>query len=278
MPPLTELTPLAWAVLAVGAFVVGVSKTALPGAGTVVIAIFAAVLPARASTGALLGLLLIADLFALALYRRDADLGVLRRLAPPVIVGLLGGALFLLLADDAGVRVTIGVILLALIVLTLARRWVAGRRARRTEGGAGPGPRPDPEAGERAGEAAETGAGPPRRAPARLYGSIAGFTTMVANAGGPAMSLYLISMRLDVRGFLGTSAWSYFAVNLSKVPLAVGIGTVTGRSLLFDLILLPAIVLGALSGRAIVARIRPAVFERLVIALTVVGAINLLIG
>ena len=75
MPPLTELTPLAWAVLAVGAFVVGVSKTALPGAGTVVIAIFAAVLPARASTGALLGLLLIADLFALALYRRDADLG-----------------------------------------------------------------------------------------------------------------------------------------------------------------------------------------------------------
>ena len=272
MPPLTELTPLAWAVLAVGAFVVGVSKTALPGAGTVVIAIFAAVLPARASTGALLGLLLIADLFALALYRRDADLGVLRRLAPPVIVGLLGGALFLLLADDAGVRVTIGVILLALIVLTLARRWVAGRRARRTEGGAGPGPRPDPEAGERAGEAAETGAGPPRRGPAGLYGSIAGFTTMVANAGGPAMSLYLISMRLDVRGFLGTSAWFYFIVNLSKTPLSASLGLFTPRVLSSAVVLVPVVLVGTVIGVQVVRRVDQRAFDLLTLATSVVAA------
>ena len=169
MPPLTELTPLAWAVLAVGAFVVGVSKTALPGAGTVVIAIFAAVLPARASTGALLGLLLIADLFALALYRRDADLGVLRRLAPPVIVGLLGGALFLLLADDAGVRVTIGVI--------LWRSSCSPSRAGGWRGAAPAGPRavpaphpaPDPRRGSARGRRR-------RRAPDRRAGGRPGCT------------------------------------------------------------------------------------------------------
>ena len=278
MPPLTELTPLAWAVLAVGAFVVGVSKTALPGAGTVVIAIFAAVLPARASTGALLGLLLIADLFALALYRRDADLGVLRRLAPPVIVGLLGGALFLLLADDAGVRVTIGVILLALIVLTLARRWVAGRRARRAEGGAGPTPRPGPEAGERAGKAAETGAGPPRRGPAGLYGSIAGFTTMVANAGGPVMTLYLLRSNLEVTRFVGTMAWFFACVNLTKLPISIGLGLVRPQRLLLCLALVPAVVLGAVIGRWVISRISRPLFEKIVLAVAGLSGLYLMVS
>lgn len=266
MPPVTDISPLAWVALAGAAMVIGVSKTALPGAGTVVIAVFAAVLPARASTGALLGLLLLGDLFALALYRRHADLGILRRLAPPVVLGLGGGALFLLLADDARVRVTIGVILLALTAVTLVRRWLAERRVRASDATAGPD------------EAGVPDATTPHRAVTILYGSIAGFTTMVANAGGPAMSLYLLAMRLDVRSFLGTSAWFYFAVNLSKVPFAVGIGTVTGHSLLFDLLLAPAVVVGALIGRAVVARIRPAVFDAVVLVLTVVGAVNLLVG
>src|SRR6185312_6373665 len=111
-----ELTALAWALLAVAALITGRSKTALPGAGTLSVSIFAAVLPAKQSTGTLLLLLIVADVFAVVAYRRDTNWRALLRLAPAVVVGLGLGVVFLALADDAWVRKVIGVILLAVIV------------------------------------------------------------------------------------------------------------------------------------------------------------------
>lgn len=51
---LTELGPLAWALLAAAAMAVGFAKTTVGGAGALAVVAFAAVLPARESTGALL--------------------------------------------------------------------------------------------------------------------------------------------------------------------------------------------------------------------------------
>jgi uncharacterized membrane protein YfcA len=121
---LLGLAPLAWVLLALSAIIVGVSKTALPGINTISIAIFAAVLPAKASTGALLLLLIVGDAFALWSYRRHANWPTLIRLVPAVIAGLALGALFLALADDTWVRRFIGVILLlALAAATQAEGW-----------------------------------------------------------------------------------------------------------------------------------------------------------
>ncbi|MGA7147844.1 MAG: sulfite exporter TauE/SafE family protein, partial [Microbacterium sp.] len=117
-----ELTWVAWAALAVAALIVGLSKTGVPGAGTIAVAIFAAVLPAKQSTGTLLLLLIVADLFAVAMYRRHANWKALLRLAPAVVIGVLGGVVFLAFADDAWVKRTIGVILLLVIAVTLLRR------------------------------------------------------------------------------------------------------------------------------------------------------------
>ena len=85
----------AWALLLVGALLVGLSKTALPGVTTIAVAMFAQVLPAKESTGVMLLLLLTGDLPAIWTYRRDADAAMLRRLVPAVVVGVLLGALFL---------------------------------------------------------------------------------------------------------------------------------------------------------------------------------------
>ncbi len=46
-----DLSLVAWLVLALGAVVIGLSKAALPGAGTVAVVLFASVLPAKESTG-----------------------------------------------------------------------------------------------------------------------------------------------------------------------------------------------------------------------------------
>ncbi|WP_286310223.1 sulfite exporter TauE/SafE family protein [Agromyces mangrovi Wang et al. 2018] len=248
MEPVPDLTALAWVLLAFSAFMVGVSKTALPGANTISIALFAAVLPARASTGALLLLLIVGDLLALWLYRRHADWGALLGLAPAVAVGIALGVLFLAVADDAWVRRVIAVILLLVIAFTLWRR----RRA-----------------------SADTPTG--GRVAAWSYGSLGGFTTMVANAGGPVMTMYFLASRFPVQAFLGTAAWFFAIVNLVKVPFSVGLGIITPATLLLDVVLVPAVLVGGFVGWNLMKRMPQRVFERIVIVLTVVGALYLLL-
>ncbi|MGW0770074.1 sulfite exporter TauE/SafE family protein [Streptomyces sp. NPDC002676] len=251
---LWNITGWEFAALAFAALIVGFSKSAVSGANTVSLAIFAAVLPARASTGVLLPVLIAGDVLAVLTYRRHAHWPTLWRLFPAVAVGVVAGTLFLMWADDGVVRTSIGAILLLMTGVTLWRR----RRA---------------EAGEEP-DAVTTRAG---RTRARSYGVLGGFTTMVANAGGPVMSMYLLSAGFRKLGFLGTSAFFFLIVNVSKVPFSVGLGLIDGRSLLLDAALAVFVVPGALFGKWAVNRINQRLFEQIVIAATIVGGVQLLL-
>ncbi|MFF7548957.1 sulfite exporter TauE/SafE family protein [Streptomyces canus] len=243
-----------FAALAAAAVLVGFSKTAVSGANTVSLAIFAAVLPARASTGALLPILIAGDVLAVLTYRRHAHWPTLWRLFPAVAVGVVAGTLFLQWADDGIVRTSIGAILLFMAGVTLWRRRAADAADEPDE------------------VATRTG-----RVKARSYGVLGGFTTMVANAGGPVMSMYLLSAGFRKLGFLGTSAFFFLIVNVSKVPFSVGLGLIDGHSLLLDLALVAFVVPGAFLGKWAVNRINQRLFERLVIAATIVGGVQLLV-
>ncbi|MER7176730.1 sulfite exporter TauE/SafE family protein [Streptomyces mesophilus] len=238
--------------LALAAALVGFSKTAVSGANTVSLAVFAAILPARESTGVLLPILIAGDILAVLTYRRHAHWPTLWRLFPAVGAGVLAGTVFLMWADDTGVRTSIGAILLLMAAVTVWRRRVAARQEEDAAGGAG-------------------------RWKAPSYGVLGGFTTMVANAGGPVMSLYLISSGFQKLGFLGTSAWFFLIVNTSKVPFSVGLGLIDWQSLLLDAALVLFVVPGAWLGRKCVDRIDQLLFERLVIGATVLGGIQLLV-
>lgn len=252
-----ELAPWAWIILGLAAIAIGLAKTAIPGGGILPVALFATVLPARTSTAALLLLLIVGDVFALIAYRRHAHWPTLLRLAPAVVIGLLAGFAFLALGDDATVRRAIAIILLVMIAVTLWRRWRQAR-ARRDLSRADAVPAAH-------GLVAASG-----------YGALAGFTTMVANAAGPVMSMYFLAMRTPVQVFLGTSAWFFAIVNLFKVPFLAGIGLFQGSVLLMDAALVPLVVIGALLGIWLARRMKQHVFDRIVIGLTIVGAVYLL--
>lgn len=243
-----------FAALAAAALLVGFSKTAVSGANTVSLAIFAAVLPARASTGVLLPILIVGDVLAVLTYRRHAHWPTLWRLFPAVAAGVVFGTLFLVWADDAVVRTSIGAILLLMASVTLWRRRTADKNEE-----------PDSVATRRG------------RIQARSYGVLGGFTTMVANAGGPVMSMYLLSAGFRKLGFLGTSAFFFLIVNVSKVPFSVGLGLIDGNSLLLDAALAAFVLPGAVLGKWAVNRINQRLFEQLVIAATVVGGVQLLL-
>lgn len=249
---ISDLAPLAWVLLAFAALLIGVSKTAIPGIIPISVAIFASFLPPKESTAALLALLIVGDVFALLTYRHHADIRTLLRLIPTVALGIVAGAFFLAIADDGWVRRVIGGILLLLIVFTLWQKY--GRSAPRQNAPSGPG------------SIARSG-----------YGVLGGFTTMVANAGGPVMSLYFLSAGFQVKAFLGTAAWFFAVVNLTKVPVLIGLGLFTPRVLAVDLMLVPMVVIGAFAGRWITKRMNQRAFEFLVIFFTIAGAIYLLV-
>ncbi|GAA3745540.1 sulfite exporter TauE/SafE family protein [Streptomyces tremellae] len=262
---MTVLGLSVWAFLALAAatVLVGFSKTAVSGANTISLAVFAALLPARASTGVLLPLLAAGDVIAVLSYRRHAHWPTLLRLFPAVAAGVLVGTAFLVWADDTAVRTSIGAILLLMAAVTVWRRRATAR----------PAPRP-PADGVPEPAAREAGGA---RLRAGSYGVLGGFTTMVANAGGPVMSLYLLSAGFAKWRFLGTAAWFFLVVNVSKLPFSAALGLVDGHSLLLDAALAVFVLPGAYLGRICADRLDQALFERLVIAATVLGGVELLV-
>ena len=260
-----EISSSGWLLLSLAALFVGISKTALPGLATLSVAIFAAIIPARESTAVILLLLLTGDLVAIWTYRHDAHWKTLRQLIPPVIVGIILGALFLRWADDLVMRRSIGWILIALTALTLVRTYGKNRRSMEKKS----------QASSNSDKDVEIRAD--HLAPRYFYGTLGGFTTMAANAGGPVMSLYFLWARFPVLKFLGTQAWFFFIINLIKLPFSFSLGLLNTATLKLDLILIPLVLIGAFIGRALIRRMKQEIFEPIIIILTIVSSIYLVI-
>jgi uncharacterized membrane protein YfcA len=94
----------------------------------------------------------------------------------------------------------------------------------------------------------------------------AGVATMTANAAGPIMAVYLLSLSLPKQNLVGTSAWFFLIVNVFKLPFSGALGLLQPASLLLDLALCPVVVLGTFIGRSLLHRIPQRLFEALLLA------------
>ena len=251
---LDGLSSTDWVLLGLAASCVGFAKTAIGGIGMVAVALFAIAMPARESTGALLPLLIAGDVVAVLAYRRHGSRRTVLALVPGVIPGLILGALFLAVIGDTALRVSLGTILLALTGWQLVLRLLADR------------PGAEVPAPPRTGRTATLGAG-----------AGAGFATMAANAAGPVMTLYLVMARLPKLELLGTGAWFYLVVNLMKVPFSASLHLIDPESLLLDVALIPAMLVGAAAGWLLVRRLHQQQFEVAALGLAALSAALLLV-
>jgi uncharacterized membrane protein YfcA len=246
-----EPTVLSLVLAVFAAFIIGVSKTSVGGVATLAVGIFGALMPAKESTAAVLLLLIIGDVIGVLSYHKHADWGLLKKLLPSVLPGIALGALFVHVMPDVGLKTFIGVILVVMLILQL---WT----------------RRKPVAVEE--EVRELH-------PVATVGTgvAAGFTTMTANAAGPIMSLYLLAARVDKTRFLGTGAFYYLIINLTKVPFSAALGLFHWSTLWLTLILFPAVLIGAWLGRILIRRVSQLWFERLTLAATAIAAVALLL-
>ncbi len=229
------------------AFLVGFSKTGIPGAGMPAIAMMVEVFreDTKLSVGAMVPLLVLGDMFAVFYYRRHARWNRLGELFPYVVVGMVPGYFVLGMLNSDWLRVLIGAIILALLTLHFARQRFGWEKL------------------------------PDQRWFVAMMGFLAGFGTVVGNAAGPAMGIYLLSKKLDKHEFIGTSAWFFFFVNVSKIPIQLMVGVITPATLELDLCVAPMLVIGALAGVAVHKRISQSAFNTLVLLLAGVFALRL---
>lgn len=227
------------------ALLIGFSKTGIPGAGMPAIALMSEAFPenTKVSVGAMVPLLILGDIFAVFYYRRHANWSRLAELVPYVVIGMIPGYWVLKNLPSDWLRVLIGVIILGLLLMHYVR--------------------------ERMGRDKDV---PHGKWFVVLMGFLAGFGTVVGNAAGPAMAVYFLAKKLDKHEFIGTAAWFFFCVNLSKVPFQ---WKSISAAVQLDLCVAPFLVAGAFLGVAVHKRIPQHLFNRLVLALATVGALRM---
>ena len=244
-----------WLLLAIAAAGIGFSKSGFPGVSMLHVVVFALVFGGKASTGILLPMLIVGDLCAIAFFGRKAVWSQIAKLLPFTLVGVVAGWQMMGRLDETAFRMIVGGIILTLTAVQAYRMF--GRE--------------QPNAPEQPSSdtASPLAAG---------LGGLAGMTTMLANAAGPVVALYLLVVRLPKWELIGTSAWLFLVLNVIKLPFSYDLGLINATTLRTGATLAPMIPLGMLAGRWLVQRISQRWFNIILLAFTAIMAAKLAAG
>jgi hypothetical protein len=244
-----HITALEWIAILCCGMLIGMSKVGVPGVSMIVVPVLAFIFGAKQSTGVLLPILMMADIFGVAYYRRHANRNHLVKIIPWAIVGLL-------LALWVGKQVSDKQFknLIAILVFLSIGLMVWQDRQKKTH------------------------FFPDKWWFAASMGILGGFATMIGNVAGPVFAIYLLAMHLPKNNFIGTGAWFFLIINSSKFPLQMFVWqNISPATLLVDLFALPGIALGAVLGFKLVKRIPDKAFRNFVIIITTLSAFLLLL-
>lgn len=245
-----------WIFGASAALLVGISKTGVPGVGILVVILLANVFGGRPSVGIMLPMLIFGDVFAVLWYRRHAQWDKLIVLLPWVLAGMVLGSFALWVTGKIGgnkdvLNLVIGVLVLAMLALHFVQKRL--------------------------------NIAPRSSAGVASTGTAAGFATTVSNAAGPVMAIYLAGHRLPKEQFMGTIAWYFFIINLSKLPIYFALTAlnpakpiITGESLTFNFITFPAVLGGVYFGKWLLPRIPQKTFDAVILVLAAASAVKLI--
>lgn len=246
---LPHFTTAQWILAFFSAYCIGLAKSGFSGASLINVLVMAQLFHARESTGVVLPMLICGDILSVIAFHEHARWPIVLKMLPPALIGVVAGyGLMLWITDSHVFGPIIGTIVLLMVVLQAIRRW-------------------RPNLFERV---------PHSPAFAWSMGLSSGVTTMLANGAGPVMTLYFLATGLPKFALVGTSSWFFLIVNLCKVPFSVALGLIHGSSLLFNLLLVPAIAAGIFTGRSLIHRIPQGLFEILLLIFAALASFRLI--
>jgi uncharacterized membrane protein YfcA len=242
-------------IAAFAVFVIGLAKSSVPAAATMPVGLFALVIPAKLSVGAILPLLILGDIIALLAFRKAGRWDIVIKILPSVFVGMFIGYFLLSWSTSREVAYVIGAILVFTAIYEIRKRL-------RNE-------KMDIDQGVNQKQRS--------RLTAQLMGVLVGIMTMTANSAGPIFSLYLLNLQLPMQTFVGTNSWLFFIINVSKIPFNANLGIITTQTLMLAVLLAPFVVMGGLFGQRIMRSINQRAFEYSALVSTLIAGLLLFI-
>lgn len=239
--------PQIYALALLGALCIGLSKAGFSGISLVAVVIFADIYGSKASVGLVLPLLIAADLMAYPAFMRYGSWRPVWRLLVPALVGLVLGYWLLGEISDSVARRVIGGCVLLMVALQLFWRW-------------------QPERIDRLAKSTSFGIG---------AGVLGGFSTMMANAAGPVIQLYLLVRKVPKMELIGIGARFFLVINLIKLPLNARLALITTTSLTENIKLLPAVILGVFCGKWLLRIIPQGLFEWMIVVFALIAGLRM---
>lgn len=236
-----------WILALAAAFIIGVSKSGIKGIAIVAVTFMALAFETKASTGLVVPLFIVGDIFAVIYYNRHTQWKYIVRFLPWMVAGVIVGSIIGKDLNEATFKIGMAIVILGSVIMMY---WWDRRKSKVV---------------------------PTHWAFAGLMGLLAGITTMIGNLAGSFANIFFLAMRLPKNEFIGTAAWLFFIINVFKLPFHIwSWGTITPETLLFDLKLVPAIVLGLFVGIRLVKIIKDDFYRKMILVLTALGAIVIL--
>ena len=227
-----------------GSFIIGLSKAGLKGIEMLNVTIMALVFGGKASTGVVLPMLCMADILAVIYYNRHAQWFHFWRLLPSIVLGVLIGVYVGNELNEVIFKKIMAIIILLTIIIMI---WLEYKKSEKM---------------------------PTSKIFASIMGLITGITTMLGNLAGAFASIYFMSLKIPKNGFIGTTAWIFLFINLFKLPFQFFVWkNINSETLKLDFMLLPAILIGFFIGIKLVAIIKDDNYRKVVLALTLIGAL-----
>jgi len=234
----------------IAALCIGLSKSGLSGTATLNVVLMAQAFGAKASVGLVLPLLIVADIMGYFINRHGGSWRRILPMVPPAVIGVVVGYFLLGKIENDSARTVIGWLIVGLLSFHLLLNARRQDFVTLTQ----------------------------HRAFSWSMGLCAGIVTMLANAAGPVMTVYLLSQRLEKKDHLGVFSRFFLFINLFKVPFSADLGIIHPRSLMTNFVLLPFVVVGILLGWQILKRIPQKPFEWTLFILTLIAAVWLIVA
>ena len=238
-----------WILIAMCSILVGMSKTGVPGVSMVTVPTMAMLFGGKASTGVLLPILIIADVFAVIYYHRHAEWKPLLKALPWALAGLLAALWTGAMVNDQQFKQIIAISVLLSLVLMIVTDRKSGNNKISSKSWFAP-----------------------------FFGILGGFATMIGNVAGPVFAIYLLALKLPKQNYIGTTAWFFAIINLTKLPLQYFVwNNINATTIKLDLLTIPFVMIGAYAGIKVVSKIKEPAYRWSVVVITFISALLILI-
>ncbi len=230
------------------ATIVGLNKAGLKGIGVLAVVLLALAYGSRASTGIIVPILIVGDILAVTYYKRHVKWKYLIKLIPAVMIGVLVAVYYGKNLDEAAFKFWMALLIFASLFIILYREFYKQTAFPNTWFFAG------------------------------SIGIVTGFTTMIGNLAGGFANIFFLATGLPKNEIIGTSAWLFMIINVFKLPFHIwSWETITMKTFLFDLSIIPAVFVGFYLGIKLVAKFNEQFFRYFLIGTTALGAILILL-